>query len=67
MFGFGSSNAVTVGFLMGALGQFLAILTLILLKSPTLIIAGFVPLFFDNAVIAVYADNRGGIKEVVIM
>lgn len=62
VFGFGSSNAVTVGFLMGAIGQFLAILVLILLKSPTLIIAGFVPLFFDNAVIAVYADNRGGIK-----
>ncbi|HJC99603.1 MAG TPA: PTS ascorbate transporter subunit IIC, partial [Candidatus Dwaynia gallinarum] len=66
VFGFGSSNAVTVGFLMGALGQFLAILTLILLKSPTLIIAGFVPLFFDNAVIAVYADNRGGIKAAMI-
>lgn len=66
VFGFGSSNAVTVGFLMGALGQFLAILTLILLKSPTLIIAGFVPLFFDNAVIAVYADNRGGIKAAML-
>ena len=52
IFGFGSSNAVTVGFLMGALGQFLAIAILILIKSPTLVIAGFVPLFFDNAVIA---------------
>ena len=62
VFGFGSSNAVTVGFIMGALGQFLAILILLIIKSPTLIIAGFVPLFFDNAVIAVYADNRGGIR-----
>ncbi len=58
VFGFGSSNAVTVGFIMGALGQFLAILILLIIKSPTLIIAGFVPLFFDNAVIAVYADNQ---------
>lgn len=66
VFGFGSSNAVTVGFLMGALGQFLAILILTLLKSPTLIIAGFVPVFFDNAVIAVYADNRGGIKAAML-
>ena len=35
---------------------------LILLKSPTIVIAGFIPLFFDNAVIAVYANNRGGFK-----
>lgn len=66
IFGFGSSNAVTVGFLMGALGQFLAIIILLLIKSPTLVIAGFVPLFFDNAVIATYADNRGGIKAALL-
>lgn len=66
IFGFGSSNAVTVGFLMGALGQFLAIIILLLMKSPTLVIAGFVPLFFDNAVIATYADNRGGIKAALL-
>ena len=45
VFGFGSSNAVTVGFLMGALGQFLAIGALLLMHSPTLVIAGFVPVF----------------------
>lgn len=67
VFGFGSSNAVTVGFLMGALGQFFAIMTLLLMKSPTLVIAGFVPVFFDNAVIATYADHRGGIKAAVIL
>ena len=61
-FGFGSPNAVTIGFLFGALGQFLMIGLLILLKSPTIVIAGFIPLFFDNAVIAVYANNRGGFK-----
>lgn len=67
VFGFGSSNAVTVGFLMGALGQFLAIGALLLMHSPTLVIAGFVPVFFDNAVIAVYADNRGGIKAAMLL
>lgn len=61
-FGFGSPNAVTIGFLFGALGQFLMIGLLIVLKSPTIVIAGFIPLFFDNAVIAVYANNRGGVK-----
>ena len=67
VFGFGSANAVTIGFLMGAVGQFLAIMILLLMKSPTLVIAGFVPVFFDNAVIAIYADNRGGIKAAVIL
>ncbi len=65
-YGFGSPNAVTIGFLFGALGQFLAIGLLILLKSPTLVIAGFVPLFFDNATIGVYADNKGGAKAAMI-
>ncbi len=65
-FGFGSQNAVTIGFLFGALGQFLAIIALVLLKSPTLVVAGFVPVFFDNAVIAVYADNKGGAKAAMI-
>ena len=57
-YGFGSANAVTIGFLFGALGQFIAIVLLILLKSPTIVIAGFVPVFFDNATIGVYADNK---------
>lgn len=61
-FGFGSPNAVTVGFIFGSIGQFLMIGLLILLKSPTIVIAGFIPLFFDNAVIAVYANNRGGVR-----
>ncbi len=65
-FGFGSPNAVTVGFLFGALGQFVTILLLILIKSPTIVIAGFIPLFFDNAAIAVFANNRGGLKAAMI-
>lgn len=66
-YGFGSPNAVTLGFLMGAAGQFLAIAALLLLKSPVVVIAGFVPLFFDNATIGVYANNKGGLRAVLIM
>lgn len=66
-YGFGSPNAVTVGFLFGALGQFIAIIALIALKSPTLVIAGFVPVFFDNATIAVFANNKGGIKAAMLL
>lgn len=65
-FGFGSPNAVTIGFLFGALGQFLMIALLFIFKSPTIVIAGFIPLFFDNAVIAVFANNRGGFKAACI-
>lgn len=61
-YGFGSANAVTIGFLFGALGQFISIAILILLKSPVLVIAGFVPVFFDNATIGVFANNKGGVK-----
>lgn len=66
-YGFGSPNAVPIGFIAGAIGQFLAIGALILLKSPVLIIAGFVPVFFDNATIAVYANNKGGMKAAIIL
>lgn len=66
-YGFGSPNAVPIGFIAGALGQFLAIGVLILLKSPVLVIAGFVPVFFDNATIAVYANNKGGFKAAIIL
>lgn len=66
-FGFGSPNAVTVGLIFGAAGQFLAIIALIILKSPVVIIAGFIPVFFDNATIAVFANNRGGIKAACIL
>ena len=59
-YGFAPANAVTVGFFCGALGQFLAIAGLLIFHSPVMIIAGFVPLFFDNASIAVYANHRGG-------
>jgi len=65
-YGFGSPNAVTIGFLFGALGQFLAIGALILLKSPVLVIAGFVPVFFDNATIAVFANNKGGLRAAML-
>lgn len=66
-YGFGHPNAVTIGFLFGALGQFTAIIGLLVFQSPILIISGFVPLFFDNATFAVFANRLGGIKAAVII
>ena len=51
----------------GALGQFIAIAGLLIFKSPILIITGFVPVFFDNATIAVFADKRGGARAAAIL
>lgn len=66
-YGFSNPNAITIGFIFGALGQFLAILGLVVFKSPVLIITGFVPVFFDNATFAVFANKEGGIKAAVIV
>ena len=65
-FSFGSPNAVTIGFLAGAIGEIIAILVLIFAGSPTIIIAGFIPMFFDNATIAVFANSKGGLKAAII-
>lgn len=66
-YGFGSSNAVLSGFVFGLIGQLITIALLVIFKNPVLIITGFVPVFFDNAAIAVYADKRGGWKAAVIL
>lgn len=67
IFGFGSANAVPLGFLAGFAGQILAIVALMVLKSPVLVICGFVPVFFDNASIAVFANEKGGAKAALIL
>ena len=66
-FAFASPNAVLAGFILGAVGQIIAIAGLFITQSPVFIIPGFVPLFFDNATIGVYANKRGGIRATVIL
>ena len=66
-FGFGDSNAVTFGFLAGLVGQIIAILILIFTGSPTIIICGFVPVFFDNATIGLVANEKGGLKACLVI
>lgn len=61
-YGFGDANAVTFGFLAGLVGQLVAIIALIVMGSPTIIICGFVPVFFDNATIGLVANEKGGLK-----
>ena len=65
-YAFGAQNAVTLGFLFGAIGQSIAIAGLLIFKSPLMIIPGFVPLFYDNATIGLYANKKGGFKALII-
>ncbi|AND79995.1 PTS ascorbate transporter subunit IIC [Streptococcus pantholopis] len=66
-YGFGSASATLFGFATGLIGQLVTIVLLIVFRNPVLIITGFVPVFFDNAAVAVYADKRGGWKAAVIL
>lgn len=55
-------KSVVLGLIFGAVGQIVGLLLLLIFKSPIFLVPGFIPLFFDNATISIYANKFGGWK-----
>lgn len=66
IFGF-APKSVVLGLLFGTLGQALGLLGLLAFKSPIFLIPGFIPLFFDNATVSIFANKFGGWKAAAIL
>lgn len=67
VFGYASGQTVMYGFLFGAIGQIIAIIGLITFNSPIMAVPGFIPMFFDNATIGIFANKFGGVKATAII
>ena len=60
-------KSVVLGLLFGTLGQVLGLVALLVFKSPIFLVPGFIPLFFDNATISIFANKFGGWKAAAII
>lgn len=62
-----SPKAVILGLVFGTIGQVIGLLLLIIFKFPIFIIPGFIPLFFDNATVSIFANKYGGWKASMVL
>ncbi len=66
-YSFVSGNVPVLGFAMGLIGEIIGIAGLLIFKAPILLLPAFIPLFFDNATLACFANKAGGRKAAIII
>lgn len=66
-YSFVSGNVPVLGFAMGLIGELIGIALLLVFKAPILLLPAFIPLFFDNATLACFANKAGGRKAAIII
>ena len=60
-------KSVVLGLIFGAIGQIFGVIGLLVFKSPIFLVPGFIPLFFDNATISIFANKFGGWKASAVI
>lgn len=63
--GYGPTSA-TLGFIFTTFGTMIGMLILYLIKSPVMVLPGFLPLFFVGGPIGVLANKYGGWKSIIV-
>ncbi len=66
-YNFVPANVPVLGFAMGFIGELVGIGCLLIFKAPILLLPAFIPLFFDNATLACFANRYGGRKAAVLI
>lgn len=61
-----SPTAATLGFIFCTVGTIISMLILLAIKSPIMVIPGFVPLFFSGGPIGVVTNKLGGYKATIV-
>ena len=66
-YSFVPANVPVLGFALGFIGQLIGIGILLAIKAPILLLPAFIPLFFDNATLACFANRYGGRRAAIIL
>lgn len=66
-YSFVPANVPVLGFALGFIGELIGIGLLLIFKAPILLLPAFIPLFFDNATLACFANRYGGRRAAVIL
>ncbi len=66
-YSFVPANVPVLGFALGFIGELIGIALLLVFKAPILLLPAFIPLFFDNATLACFANRYGGRRAAIIL